>query len=68
MTSAHPRAVVTALGIVAGLVGTDLILIMLVLAARIPFIDRVVGQDLAMALHRPSASPPSTCCSVTASS
>lgn len=34
----------TAAGIVTGLVGTDLILVMLVLAARIPAIDRVVDQ------------------------
>ncbi|ROR83329.1 Predicted ferric reductase [Plantibacter flavus] len=52
-----PGAMVTALGIVAGLVGTDLILIMLVLAARIPFIDRTVGQDVAMALHRRLGKP-----------
>lgn len=50
-------AVVTALGIVAGLVGTDLILVMLVLAARIPAIDRTVGQDVAMALHRRLGKP-----------
>ncbi|MBP2456670.1 putative ferric reductase [Clavibacter michiganensis] len=39
------------LGIVAGLVGTDLILVMLVLAARVPLIDRLVGHDAAMSLH-----------------
>ncbi|NQX18279.1 hypothetical protein [Rathayibacter sp. VKM Ac-2857] len=33
----------SAAGIVAGLVGTDLILVMLVLAARIPWIDRAFG-------------------------
>ncbi|WP_120337219.1 ferredoxin reductase family protein [Cryobacterium soli] len=48
---------VTALGIVTGLVGTDLILVMLVLAARIPLIDRTVGQDVAMALHRRLGKP-----------
>ncbi|WP_382306119.1 ferric reductase-like transmembrane domain-containing protein [Herbiconiux sp. UC225_62] len=47
----------TAAGIVTGLVGTDLILVMLVLAARIPAIDRVVGQDAAMALHRRLGKP-----------
>ncbi|MGK9147109.1 ferric reductase-like transmembrane domain-containing protein [Plantibacter flavus] len=52
-----PGAVVTALGIVAGLVGTDLILVMLVLAARVPVIDRTVGQDAAMALHRRLGKP-----------
>jgi predicted ferric reductase len=48
---------VTSLGIVAGLVGTDLILIMLVLAARIPVIDRVFGHDRAMATHRTLGKP-----------
>lgn len=43
--------VVVAAGIVAGLVGTDLVLVMLVLAARIPVIDRLVGHDAAMAQH-----------------
>lgn len=52
-----PGAVLTTLGIIAGLVGTDLILVMLVLAARIPFIDRTVGQDTAMALHRRLGKP-----------
>ncbi len=49
--------VVTSLGIVAGLVGTDLILIMLVLAARIPLIDRIFGHDRAMATHRSLGKP-----------
>lgn len=48
---------VTAAGIVTGLVGSDLILVMLVLAARIPAIDRVFGQDRAMALHRRIGKP-----------
>jgi predicted ferric reductase len=41
----------TGLGIVAGLVGTDLLLIMLLLAARIPLVDRTFGHDKVMALH-----------------
>ncbi|MCU1482899.1 MAG: oxidoreductase [Subtercola sp.] len=49
--------VVTAVGIVTGLAGTDLILIMLVLAARIPWIDHTVGQDRAVALHRRLGKP-----------
>ncbi len=49
--------VVTSLGIVAGLIGTDLILIMLVLAARIPLIDRIFGHDRAMATHRSLGKP-----------
>jgi len=49
--------VVTSVGIVAGLIGTDLILIMLVLAARLPVIDRVFGHDRAMATHRKLGKP-----------
>jgi predicted ferric reductase len=49
--------IVTSLGIIAGLIGTDLILIMLVLAARIPLIDRVFGHDRAMATHRTLGKP-----------
>lgn len=49
--------VVTALGIVAGLIGTDFILVMLVLAARIPLIDATVGHDRAIALHRTLGKP-----------
>ena len=48
---------ITAAGIVTGLVGTDLILVMLVIAARIPLIDRTVGQDKAMAFHRQLGKP-----------
>ncbi|WP_353807319.1 ferredoxin reductase family protein [Agromyces sp. SYSU T00194] len=40
-----------AIGIAAGLVGTDLVLIMLLLAARTPFIDRTIGHDRAMSIH-----------------
>ncbi|WP_130178387.1 ferric reductase-like transmembrane domain-containing protein [Cryobacterium sp. SO1] len=47
----------TAAGIVTGLIGTDLILVMLVLAARLPVIDRIVGQDTAMAFHRRLGKP-----------
>ncbi len=47
----------TAAGIAIGLVATNLILIMLVLAARIPVIDRIVGQDQAIALHRKLGKP-----------
>jgi predicted ferric reductase len=50
-------AAVTSVGIIAGLIGTDLALIMLVLAARIPLIDRTVGHDRAMALHRKLGKP-----------
>lgn len=47
----------TSLGIVAGLVGTDFILVMLVLAARIPPIDRTIGHDRAIAVHRSLGKP-----------
>ena len=49
--------VVTGVGIIAGLIGTDLILMMLVLAARIPLIDHVFGHDRAMATHRSLGKP-----------
>lgn len=48
---------VTALGIVSGLLGTDFILVMLILAARVPVIDRAFGHDRAMALHRALGKP-----------
>lgn len=44
-------------GIVAGLIGSDLVLIMLVLAARIPLIDRTIGHDRAIAVHRQLGKP-----------
>jgi predicted ferric reductase len=50
-------AAVTSVGILCGLVGADLILIMLVLAARIPLIDHSVGHDRAMKLHRQLGKP-----------
>ena len=48
---------VTAAGIVAGLVATDLLLVMLILAARVPLIDRTFGHDKALALHRAIGKP-----------
>ena len=47
----------TAVGIVAGLAGMDLVLLMLLLAARIPFIDRTVGHDRALEFHRKLGKP-----------
>ncbi len=41
----------TAIGIVTGLVATDLMILMLFLAARIPYIDRAFGHDHAVAVH-----------------
>jgi predicted ferric reductase len=52
-----PAEIVTSFGVIAGLVGTDLVLVMLVLAARIPAIDQAVGYDRAMALHRTLGKP-----------
>jgi predicted ferric reductase len=50
-------AAITSIGILCGLVGGDLVLVMLVLAARIPLIDHAVGHDRAMALHRTLGKP-----------
>ncbi len=47
----------TSLGIVTGLIGSDFILVMLVLAARVPLIDRTVGHDRAIAVHRQLGKP-----------
>ena len=41
----------TSIGILSGLVATDAVLIMLVLAARVPYIDRTLGHPRALALH-----------------
>lgn len=41
----------TSIGILAGLTATALMCIMLLLAARIPFVDRTIGHDQALALH-----------------
>jgi predicted ferric reductase len=48
---------VTGAGIVAGLAATDLLLVMLVLAARVPLIDRTFGHDKALAAHRRIGKP-----------
>lgn len=48
---------VTSIGIIAGLIGTDFVLVMVVLAARIPIIDRSIGHDRAIALHRALGKP-----------
>jgi predicted ferric reductase len=48
---------ITAGGIVAGLAATDLLLVMLVLAARVPLIDRTFGHDKALAAHRRIGKP-----------
>lgn len=45
------------IGVVAGLVGTNLFLVMLVLAARVPLIDRLFGHNEALALHQRLGKP-----------
>ncbi|MFJ4210987.1 ferric reductase-like transmembrane domain-containing protein [Paenarthrobacter sp. NPDC089675] len=50
-------ATMTNLGIVAGLVGMDLVLIMLLLAARIPFVDNTIGHDRALEVHKSLGKP-----------
>ena len=52
-----PADAVTSLGVLAGLVGMDFVLVMLVLAARIPLIDRTIGHDRAIAVHRRLGKP-----------
>ncbi|PVZ56962.1 ferredoxin reductase family protein [Arthrobacter sp. H-02-3] len=52
-----PAGSFTALGIVAGLAGMDLVLLMLLLAARLPFIDGAVGHDRALEFHRKLGKP-----------
>ena len=52
-----PAGSFTALGIVAGLAGMDLVLLMLLLAARIPLIDGTVGHDRALEFHRKLGKP-----------
>ncbi|MCX6498741.1 MAG: ferredoxin reductase family protein [Arthrobacter sp.] len=47
----------TAVGIVAGLAGMDLVLLMLLLAARLPIIDGTVGHDRALEFHRKLGKP-----------
>ncbi len=38
-------------GILTGLIGTDLMIISLLLSARIPFVDKAIGHDRALARH-----------------
>jgi predicted ferric reductase len=47
----------TQLGILAGLIGTNLVFIMLLLAARLPVVDRTIGHDRALELHRKLGKP-----------
>lgn len=52
-----PASAFTAAGIVAGLAGMDLVLLMLLLAARIPLVDRTFGHDRALEFHRKLGRP-----------
>jgi predicted ferric reductase len=54
---AKPSMIANGLGIVTGLIGSDLLLVMLLLAARIPLIDRTFGHDKALAVHRQLGKP-----------
>jgi predicted ferric reductase len=51
------RDIPVGLGVLAGLLGSDLVLVMLLLAARLPVIDRAVGYDRAMNAHRRLGKP-----------
>ena len=46
-----------AIGVVSGLIGSNLFLVMLVLAARVPAIDRIFGHDRALELHKKLGKP-----------
>ncbi len=48
---------ITSIGIMLGLVGTNFVLAMLILAARVPFIDQAIGHDRAIAVHRALGKP-----------
>lgn len=52
-----PASAVTALGIVTGLVATNLLLLMVLLAARVPLLDRVFGHDRVIGVHRSIGKP-----------
>jgi predicted ferric reductase len=45
------------IGIVLGLVGSDLLLVSLLLSARLPLLDRVFGHDKVIAQHRKLGKP-----------
>ena len=44
-------------GIMAGLAGSHLVLVMLLLAARLPWVDRTIGLDAAMRIHATLGKP-----------
>jgi predicted ferric reductase len=52
-----PADALTSLGVLCGLVGSDLLLVMLLLAARLPPVDRAFGHDRAMSVHQSLGKP-----------
>jgi len=52
LLSGDAGARLTAIGRLTGLVAMDLLLLQLVLAARVPWVDRVYGMDRALKAHR----------------
>ncbi|WP_084637225.1 ferric reductase-like transmembrane domain-containing protein [Neomicrococcus aestuarii] len=57
MAWANAADVVTGLGILAGLVATQVVVMMLLLAARIPWVDSMIGVDRAISLHNQLGKP-----------
>ncbi|GAA1614633.1 ferredoxin reductase family protein [Actinoplanes couchii] len=53
----NPGTALSSLGTMAGLLGTNLVLVMVFLAARVPYLDRVIGHDVALAYHRRLGEP-----------
>lgn len=47
----------TGIGQITGLIGTDLLLIQLILASRLPWIDKSLGHDRAMEVHKQLGKP-----------
>lgn len=52
LTSSSPSEVLVAVGRVTGLVATDLLLLQMLLAGRLPWVDQVYGSDRALKAHR----------------
>ena len=52
-----PAGFWTAIGQITGLLGTDLLLIQLILASRLPWIDQSIGHDRAIAAHQKLGKP-----------
>lgn len=54
---ATPAGALTGMGIICGLVGTNLMLIQLLLTSRLPVIDRAFGHDRALVTHQQMGKP-----------